>query len=818
MDTPILQRGNRIPGLVWVLAGIGVSAGGLMMSVNYVALRRISHDRDRSKAAEAQAIASIRALRDERESMFQALESRRDASVNAAPLPANEPRDLLPLVGDCRQHLSELEDQGQPYIGAIDEMNHVIGLLSGLRAELDDHRQATARVEAEFHDAWRGVRDALAATSAAAQKVDGRRRLRQGVLLRRYRNASGDEAASLARDYIEEFGSTAGLTTLELELSDLALLVQRLYGETDADQLVSLKDNEMRQTIARLARAAQKAPAEDAALLGSHIATIQERVFGPGSVDDPAHQSLTVSKGGLYSLRREALALDVDRRRLTNAVSLGCAAFMDAERGLDAALSEAMSAKAVRAETMMHTAWRHAVTTGVLVGAAFLLLSWYIAWLGRAAESELVAKNAALNATMQRLSLARQEAETANRAKSEFLANMSHEIRTPMTAILGFADMLRDGRHVEANAAQRDEAIDTIQRNGRYLISIINDILDISKIEAGKLDLECISCSPVHLAAEVLSLMSVRAAEKNLPFRIEYTGPVPERIHTDPVRLKQILLNLVGNAIKFTHAGGVRLVIRLVQDPSAPKLQFDVIDTGMGVTPEQTARLFEPFTQADSSTTRRFGGTGLGLAISKRLAEMLGGDVTAERCTGQGSLFRLTVATGSLDGVRLLENPSAATVELPSPERSELGEIAALHCRVLLAEDGADNQRLIGHILRKAGADVTIVDNGLLAVRAVQTARAEGMDYDLVLMDMQMPEMDGYEATRVLRRRGFNLPVIALTAHAMAGDEEKCLDAGCDAYATKPINRSALIALIRSCRERHAALVEASSDSAASSA
>jgi len=399
----------------------------------------------------------------------------------------------------------------------------------------------------------------------------------------------------------------------------------------------------------------------------------------------------------------------------------------------------------------------------------------------------------------------KQAAETANKAKSEFLANMSHEIRTPMTAILGFAESLLDP---ELSQSEQLDTIHTIRRNGEYLLRIINDILDLSKIEAGRLDVENTRCSPLRLVAEAQSLMQVRADTKGLSLEIGSDGAIPETIRTDPTRLRQILVNLLGNAIKFTESGGVRLVTRFVSDAEgdqggnakAPRMQFDVVDTGSGMTERQVAGLFQPFTQADTSTTRRSGGTGLGLAISKRFAEMLGGDITVvETQEGIGTRFRVTVTTGSLDGVRMLEHPMSATVVATDADRTAgSSDQSDLHgCRILLAEDGPDNQQIIALILKKAGADVTVVENGKLAAEAALEARDKGQPFDVILMDMQMPVTDGYQATTLLRQKGYTGPIIALTAHAMEGDQEKCINAGCDEYASKPIYRKKLIEMIR---------------------
>jgi len=406
-----------------------------------------------------------------------------------------------------------------------------------------------------------------------------------------------------------------------------------------------------------------------------------------------------------------------------------------------------------------------------------------------------------LAAAMGKLETAKEGAEAADRSKSEFLANMSHEIRTPMTAILGFTESMLDPG---LSDSEKLDAIHTIRRNGEHLLTIINDILDISKIEAGKLEVEHIRCSPVQLAAEVQSLMRVRADAKGLPFNIEFIGAVPETIESDPTRLKQILVNLIGNAIKFTETGGVRLITRFVDDDTEPTMQFDVVDTGLGMTKEQISKLFRAFSQADTSTTRKFGGTGLGLNISKRLAEKLGGDITIESKPNAGSTFRLTIAIGSLDGVKMLNDPARAVIEQKSAsvagsgsDRTPATGSSALDCRILLAEDGLDNQRLIAFVLKKAGAVVTVAENGKLAHDAALEARDAGQPFDVILMDMQMPVMDGYEATSQLRQAGYTGPIIALTAHAMASDRQKCINAGCDDYATKPIDRKKLIEAIQ---------------------
>ncbi|MCC6671106.1 MAG: response regulator [Planctomycetes bacterium] len=390
------------------------------------------------------------------------------------------------------------------------------------------------------------------------------------------------------------------------------------------------------------------------------------------------------------------------------------------------------------------------------------------------------------------LARARDAALAATQAKSAFLANMSHEIRTPLTAVLGFAELLRDDPQVGSDAQRRGEAVATIHRNGEHLLALINDILDLSKIEAGRFAAERTWFDPLDLLEEVRSSMSVRAAGKGLRLVVEPEFPLPARIESDPTRLRQILVNLVGNAIKFTEAGTVTVRVGLERG-TTPLLRVAVADTGIGMSEEQLARLFQPFVQGDESTARRYGGTGLGLTISRRLAEMLGGTIDVQSRAGVGSVFTLTVATGPLDDVPQMEAWAA-----PAVEKRRLADAdAPLRAHVLLAEDGPDNQRLLSFLLRRAGATVEVAGNGREALEQVEAAQRRGTPFDLVLMDMQMPEMDGYEATRTLRERGHRVPVIALTALAMASDRERCLAAGCNDFASKPVQREQLLQTCR---------------------
>ena len=398
---------------------------------------------------------------------------------------------------------------------------------------------------------------------------------------------------------------------------------------------------------------------------------------------------------------------------------------------------------------------------------------------------------------------AKRRAEAAALAKTRFLANMSHELRTPMTAILGFTELLLEDGDLDRAPPARVERLHTLRRSGKHLMRILNDILDLSKIEAGAIEIERREANPFEVIGEVASLMRGLAEQKDIGFEVQFATPIPQVIQTDTTRLRQILMNLLGNAIKFTDNGGVRIVTTLPAE-GPPRLRIQIIDTGLGMSPDVYERIFQAFSQGDASTTREFGGTGLGLTIARELAVVLGGEILVQSEEGFGSTFTLEIPTGNIDGVPLVNAPTELAPGVEADEDEELSTRTYLKLirktkperRLLLVDDGEDNRRLISFTLTLAGFDVVEAENGMLAVQFARAASEAEDPFDLILMDMQMPIMDGYSATRMLREEGFAVPIIALTAHAMRGDREACLAAGCDAYTTKPIERRALVDLI----------------------
>ena len=379
----------------------------------------------------------------------------------------------------------------------------------------------------------------------------------------------------------------------------------------------------------------------------------------------------------------------------------------------------------------------------------------------------------------EELRQSKEVAEQANQAKSAFLANMSHEIRTPLTAVIGFADAALDEDQSEAD---RISALRAIRQSGDHLLSLINDILDFSKIEAGELDIEIASVSLFRLLSEVESIVQGQARRKGLELSVEHSFPLPETVSTDSLRLKQVLLNLCGNAIKFTDKGKIRIITAFDRTDSV--LRLSVIDTGIGMTQAQQESIFSPFRQADASISRRFGGTGLGLSLSRRLVELLGGKLSVISAPDRGSLFEASFVFKQGTG-RLVN--SLQELDTAKAQQRRAGKIPRVRGSILVAEDNELNQQLIRTYLERMGANVTLADNGEIAMTLARQQK-----FDLVFMDMQMPVMSGIDAVRGLRSEGYTGAIVMLTANATLEDRSLCKSAGCNEFLTKPLVRDQL--------------------------
>jgi PAS domain S-box-containing protein len=398
------------------------------------------------------------------------------------------------------------------------------------------------------------------------------------------------------------------------------------------------------------------------------------------------------------------------------------------------------------------------------------------------------------------LKLAKEEAESATQLKSHFLANMSHEIRTPLAVIRGFAEMLsRERSYAEPQSTWLENILHATQQ----LELLVSDILDISKVEVGKLGIEKSQVALSDILSEVRSILQLKAAEKGIQLDFVLEKDVPSTINTDPLRLKQILINIIGNAVKFTERGWVKVTVTLEQDPDStlpPRLTFVVADSGIGISQQQGEKLFQSFTQADSSISRKFGGTGLGLNLSRALAKLLGGDLVLSRSQlDQGSVFTITIDPGPLHDMTPLRNVESKVFSSLPSQADYLTGLSLQGLRVLVVDDSPELRIIVAHILESQGASVSTATQGLEALQLIHSTA-----FDTVLMDIQMPVLNGYDATRQLRQEGYTLPICALTAHAMKEERERCLAMGFTEYLSKPIDLKKLIAVISEYGHREA--------------
>ncbi len=765
--------------VVRALVATGITLVLLMLSVFGVSL---SMEHRAQKAG--QSIASL--SREFSETLERRLEALRSAAANTLDTRqinagSTDADDLRAWLADTAGRLAGTTSDTLAARTALDGLVPAVEQMLRVGQECRQWAERANQIESVWIEDAAKCRTDLGHVRDLTRACEGRHRLAQSVQLRNIRSAPDDQAGALALAFARSTSPEQGFSQLHGELTDLALLCETLADGQTREELLDISNNQIAPMLGRLRTHLGQiiaAQPEAGPLSLEQIDVIQSDMFGAGSICDAEHQTIVPGEGGLYAHSAERLRLGAVKRELRAGLDRSSGMIAIVLSSVTHAMDNLTAGTTDRTEKASSLAW----FLLVLVGAIGLLVYLF---LGQRAAEHVRAQVGRIEESNAQLTRTSAAAQHANLAKSEFLANMSHEIRTPMTAILGYAELLLDPAQAET---ERRDSVLTIRRNGEHLLSIINDILDISKIEAGQMTVEMIATSPRVVLEEVCSLMQVRAANKGITLSKDIVGELPAGVRTDPTRLRQILINIVGNAIKFTETGSVNIRVAFEQRPS-PTLRFDVTDSGIGMTIEQVNRLFRAFSQADNSTTRRFGGTGLGLSISKRLAEMLGGGIAVSSEAGKGSTFSVTISAEVL-AQHDTQGEQFVVPRAGGPNASASVDSLA-GARVLLAEDGPDNQRLISFHLRKAGAEVEIASNGEIALKRVTDAAKPAID--LVLMDMQMPLMDGYEASRCIRAAGHTLPIIALTAHAMAGDRDQCVGAGCCDYLTKPIDRTKLV-------------------------
>ncbi len=690
-----------------------------------------------------------------------------------------------PLQSNWAYDMDEAVDRGEALdlsvaSESVRSLRSARKLLARDRVLAREWREDDRRGSEQFVEAQHETVATLDRIREEMSRMEGRARLQ--VVVARRRSAAGQAAAVSTQDPTRVWGT---LSSLRTEVSELTVLVHRLIAERSLDSLADLRENRFKPSLDRLRRgfrspAVRETRRSEALLAESE--TLVDALFGDRrSAAEAWGGSEPSGEDGLFLVIESRIALNARQQRL----------FADARRHLDEYARDlrafdghvhrmrrqlAVESADAMTELRAQLAW-----VGVSSGLVFVALGLII--------GQLVGRQvSATRKLFEELGELVKRAQAASRAKGEFLANMSHEIRTPMNGVLGMTDLLRDTKL----SGDQEEMLETVEGSARSLLRVIDDILDFSKVESGKLELEAAPFDLVRLVDQTTEMLRPRAAAGNVALAVEYGCGLPAELVGDSARLRQILTNLCSNAIKFSPRASVDVLVTCegVEDGRA-SIRMAVRDDGIGVAPEKLQHIFEEFTQADASTTRRFGGTGLGLAISRRLAALMGGRLQAESVVGQGSTFSISICLPIVEAGCGGPDLAASATERSLADR--LPE--ALSGRVLLVEDNRVNQKVAIRMIEKFGLEVDLAADGEQAL-----ARLEGDVYSLVLMDCQMPVMDGYEATRRIRGSGASyaaIPIIALTANAMGGDREKCIVAGMDDHLSKPIDRVVLEECLR---------------------
>lgn len=764
----------RTTWLVWLLAGIGLSAGTVTLVIVGVALWNVMAAKERQDILH-DAISRV---------VDEARRNKQRCDADLRRLLADQPRNTP--APTCRP--LALDSQ---VVAALHEADPKVG------AALAHVQEGAGQLPALYAQCLAWAND-NAAARRDLQAARGR----------------VETALYQLRDYLANQATSSAQTERRLvHAMELQLVFERLLRAETAEELASVRNDQL-APLAIQAACEQVVETEHPTDRTYDVRLVQ--VLHELADCDLAQ----VGKQGALDCGPDGLLAQLARRhdlrerhdKLATRVEQDLATLHAATDVLREAELHFTRQTAADTNHVLHRAWRAILLTAALALGFFLGIAWK---LPRAVSAQLEAVNEAareielsrrkLKAQNIALDQAHKRAEIASAGKSEFLAMVSHEFRTPLTSVLGYCDILL----THSLPGDAEESVHTIQRNGQHLLSVVSDIMDLSKIEAGKLDVQTGPCSLLAIVRDAADLVAPRCRAKRLSIAIHPVGRLPAVVQADATRLRQIAVNLLATAVELAETGEVVLTVQCRQ-VATPNWTLSIAAPGIVLTEQQIERLFEPFVNSVAVKGRGQGDMGLGLSISRRLATLLGGEIRVTSDAERGTTLELTTPIELIEGAPLADvteanpsgnsaavKPSASKADYVEPPRPAPIAPLDLPLRILVAEDGPDNQRLIATVLKRLGAEIEIVSNGAQAVDLALNAQRTGCPYSVILMDMQMPVLDGYAATRRLRDEGYEGPIIALTAHAMAHDRQKCLDAGCTDYSTKPLQIPMLQAMVK---------------------
>jgi signal transduction histidine kinase/DNA-binding response OmpR family regulator len=755
---------------VWILAGLSLVGGVITLGAFGWILREIATQRNEIDALQSELTVLVVAA----DSNLTRLRAELTGYLTGDEREDVEKDRLLHLQMVIEGSRSEARHPAiEDPLAQLDE--ELVGL-GVLREQCRGWGRRVAEAALDLDRAYAATNVALHRIRAALASAEGRQRLNRVVAVRRYRAAKGQPARALADEIIEGLDSSSWMTAINSEIADLALLSEKLAGEPATDQLTDLKDNRLTSSLARLRREIKKLGAgegEAAPIDAASLAAFEAALFGEGFIDDAAHQTVVPGEGGLYQAAAHRQELRAERRELHAQIDRTFISIHATQSDLRDAAEQLGRELSERAEDQLVAAWRNILIVSPLLAVAFILLAARIARVMRQQTGALTDTNVALGE-------AREAAEAASMAKSTFLANMSHELRTPMNAIIGYSEMLMEDAEDEGSEETVGD-LKKIHAAGKHLLALINDVLDLSKIEAGKMDLYLESFEIPTMIEDVATTVSAVVEKKNNRLNVDVDGSL-ETMRADLTKVRQALFNLISNAAKFTENDEITLSARKLVEGGRDWVLFAVSDQGIGIPPEKLEHIFEEFSQADESTTRDYGGTGLGLAITRRFCQMMGGEIDVESSLGEGSTFTirlpLRVEIAALMG-------QEAERAAPTPSAEPEGERT-----ILVVDDDPNALDLIGRTLQEAGFRVVTASDGQEALRLAQTLRPSA-----ITLDVMMPRMDGWQVLWALKHDPGtrDIPVVMVT---MTDDRDMGAALGATEFLTKPVDRQQLVSLL----------------------